>query len=918
MFFYSYLLLVTYYFLKPARDSLLLVELGVKQLPFVFILIALVVVPVTTLYFRASRSLKLNRLINATVLVLIVNLILLRWLLQFSQPWIFYVFYVWVSIFGALSTSQFWLYANVIFDATQAKRLFVFFGLGAIIGAFTGGEVTRLLIRVYNVPTENLLFFCMGFLAVCMVLISSVWAIKQRRDTEPVRLPRAKAREAGSYADTFRMIKSSRHLMLIVGVIAMTMATASFVDFQFKTVAVNAFPTKQELTSFFGGFYGRLSLISFLFQFLISYRLLRWLGVGGVIFFLPLGLFGGSLAMLFFPGLLAGVLIRGTDGVFRYSIDKTARELLFLPVPLEVKKRTKIFIDMFVDRWFRGFAGLALLLFVSVLDFSVRQLSIVVMFMLAIWFFLAFLVRKEYVNAFRKALMRREIDPGELRINIAEASTLRALRDAVTSDNERDIEYALDMLSGVKDAAITNAVTPLLRHESDDIRLKTIRVLQTQGGDFRSELTPLLHDDNPLVQRAAMRYLCGFGKGDNLEMLNAFLGDPNPRIQAAALSCAAEFATLEAAELITDEVVKRLLAFQGDDGEFVRSQVAEALGVLGSPAFRSHILELMDDPSPKVVASAIQSAGRTGDREFVPHLINRFSDKRYRRHIRDALAAYGDRIVGTLRDYIIDASFPIAIRSRLCRVLSHVPTQNSVDTLASALDDVESEVRYHVIKALNTLHTRYAELRFEHDSLNNALLDETRSYYTILQILHVGPYPDTPAGLLLVKALEEKTDQNLERIFRLLGLRHPASDIYSAYLGIISTKKDIRASAVEFLDNILKKDIKKYLFPIMDTIPVDAKVKRGTELFGVSMADVNESLTQLIEGHDPWLKACAIYSLTKDSTPELRALVEKSTDDLHPVVRQTARLVAARLAARPGEMGGTGGTSGTGGTAGSA
>jgi ATP/ADP translocase len=59
MFFYYYLLLVTYYFLKPARDSLFLVKLGAIQLPIVFMLIAVIVVPVTTLYARASHRLKL-------------------------------------------------------------------------------------------------------------------------------------------------------------------------------------------------------------------------------------------------------------------------------------------------------------------------------------------------------------------------------------------------------------------------------------------------------------------------------------------------------------------------------------------------------------------------------------------------------------------------------------------------------------------------------------------------------------------------------------------------------------------------------------------------------------------------------------------------------------------------------------------
>ncbi|MCK5406638.1 MAG: hypothetical protein KAJ37_04260, partial [Candidatus Krumholzibacteria bacterium] len=81
MFSYYYLVLVTYYLLKPARDSLFLVKLGAAQLPIVFILTALIIAPITTFYARASRSIKLTRLIYITSAIVIVNLLVLRWLL---------------------------------------------------------------------------------------------------------------------------------------------------------------------------------------------------------------------------------------------------------------------------------------------------------------------------------------------------------------------------------------------------------------------------------------------------------------------------------------------------------------------------------------------------------------------------------------------------------------------------------------------------------------------------------------------------------------------------------------------------------------------------------------------------------------------------------------------------------------------
>ncbi|HMB99356.1 MAG TPA: hypothetical protein VKM36_12775, partial [Balneolaceae bacterium] len=56
MFFVNFLLMVVLYFLKPARDSLFLIELGAAQLPLVFILVAVVSIPVTQLVSRLVQS----------------------------------------------------------------------------------------------------------------------------------------------------------------------------------------------------------------------------------------------------------------------------------------------------------------------------------------------------------------------------------------------------------------------------------------------------------------------------------------------------------------------------------------------------------------------------------------------------------------------------------------------------------------------------------------------------------------------------------------------------------------------------------------------------------------------------------------------------------------------------------------------
>ncbi|MDE2928654.1 MAG: Npt1/Npt2 family nucleotide transporter [Acidobacteriota bacterium] len=388
------LILLTYFFLKPARDSLFLVGPGPSNLPAVFVLIALVALPVTLVYGRLARILDLNRLIQLTSAVLIGCLLLLRWLLALEIWWIYYAFYVWVDIYGILTTSQFWLFANSVLNSAQAKRIFAVVNLGGILGAIIGGESAGFLVGVVEIPTRDLLLFCAGFLALSTILLNRAGSLARPPGRTPATAAPLQEPVRNSLREARSMLRDHRHLAGIGGLLFLSAVVATLVVFQFKTVAVQAYPDQQALAAFLGKFYGRLNIVSLLLQTFLTYRLIRFWGVSGAILLLPLGLLFTSVGMLAVPTLWGAVILRGIDGSLRPSVDKTGRELLFLPVPLEVKKRAKVFIDLFVDRWSRGLAGGLLLVLTSFLHFSVNWISMAIIVLAGLWVVLALAVRR--------------------------------------------------------------------------------------------------------------------------------------------------------------------------------------------------------------------------------------------------------------------------------------------------------------------------------------------------------------------------------------------------------------------------------------------------------------------------------------------------------------------------------------------
>ena len=897
LFLYYYLLLLTYYFLKPSRDSLFLLNVGAQQLPIVFVLVACLAVPVTVVYSKSARRLGLSQLINVTTAILIVSLLLLWWLLGLGHSWVYYVFYTWVSIFGVLSTSQFWLFANASMNPRQAKRLFGLLTLGGILGALTGGELASFVVQVLEVPTENLLFFCLAFLAISIVSLNLASAargpdVEEAPDPELVE---EQGRE--TFALMLRTLFQSRQLAGIVAMLSLTMVVTTFVDVQFKTVSVGAFPEEADLTAFLGKFYGRLSLVSLLFQSLLTYRVLRVLGVGGSILFLPIGLLVASVGMFVAPVLWMGVLMRGIDGSFRYSIDKTGRELLFLPIPLEIRRRIKVFIDLLVDRWFRGVAGGVLWILTTQLQFSVRQLSLVVIFLAAIWTGLAVVVGREYVNAFRSALEKREIDPEELRMEITDASTVEPLLSALASGHERQVTYALDMLVSVKSVDLVSSVRPLLSHPSAEVRKKSLQVLQEQADEnLLSEAEELLGDPDQEVRVEALRLLCQLSDGDREERLSQCLESPHFHIRLAAIGYFALYGSEEECAQVREEVLEELLATVGEDAELARVQVAKLLGSLVRTDLKKYLLKLRDDPAVSVVRQVIQSAGQTRDQEFVQWLLAKLTESEFRADARRALAAFGKEILVTLDGLLSDQTLDLSLRANIIRVFTHVPSQQAVDMLTSNLMQADPLLRYHLVKALNKLRANYPRLRFPHENVDAALIEETKSYYEAAQILQIQRHiqKENAADHLLTKAVIEKQDENLELIFRLLGLRYSPKDMFNAYGAIVSHEEKVRANAVEFLDNVLQKDLKKYVFPILDHSTVEMETLKGRELFGLRIENRDQALVQLIRGRDPWLKACALFSCTGAILPELKRLIENSRTDPDPIVRETADLVIRR------------------------
>jgi AAA family ATP:ADP antiporter len=199
------------------------------------------------------------------------------------------------------------------------------------------------------------------------------------------------------------------------------------------------------------------------------------------------------------------------------------------------------------------------------------------------------------------------------------------------------------------------------------------------------------------------------------------------------------------------------------------------------------------------------------------------------------------------------------------------------------------------VKSLNQMRKAAPDLDYGEPSVTRQILEEARSYFRLVAALEPfrnGLRPGTAAGLL-ARSIDERLRNTLERLFRLLGLRYPHKQIYAAYIAVSRRQTEEFAAALEFLDNVLDRELKKVLMPLLDAPGNEVGASR--EMFGVEPLSAEAAIRELIRSSDPWLKACAMAAAAELKLAGLREEISAGADGAGADVTEVARAAVAAL-----------------------
>src|SRR5688572_8738819 len=205
--------------IKVVRDSLFLSRFPITQLPYVYLLAALLAGVVIGIYSRYTSRLSLSQVILGSHAVIISNAIIFWAFITFSDfGWVLYGFYMWSAIVGLAAVAQFWTLANEMFNPREGKRLFGILTAAGTLGAMAGGLGASLAVSLFG--TNQLLWLIVilfaGAFAVALFTAregQSVHAETYREGVSP------KEPQAGDATGIFGTLRGSRHLPAIAALI---------------------------------------------------------------------------------------------------------------------------------------------------------------------------------------------------------------------------------------------------------------------------------------------------------------------------------------------------------------------------------------------------------------------------------------------------------------------------------------------------------------------------------------------------------------------------------------------------------------------------------------------------------------------------------------------------------------------------
>lgn len=404
-----FLILTAYYIAKVVREPLILAGGGAEVKAYSSALQAIVLIGAVNLYSMMVARFDRRKLLNIVILFFTACFAAFYLLGIANTKYLGVIYFVWVGIFSLTVIAQFWSFANDIYTPAEGKRLFTIIAFGGSAGAVLGAKIAQVLIG--RIGIYELLLVSGALLLGSLLITNYVESRKKTRTHEPAAaLEQAQPEPPMSKSGAFKVVFRHRYLLLIAIMILLTNWVNTTGEYILGNVVSSAAQSavsgisdpeaakaaeKVFIGEFYGDFFFYVNLCGLLLQLFVVSRIVKYLGIRVAIMALPMIALGGYFLIAFTPLLALIKVAKTAENSTDYSLNNTARQMLFLPTTREQKYKAKVAIDSFFVR--AGDVLSAGLIYAGLhwLSFTITQFAIANLVLVVMWLALAFLVGRD-------------------------------------------------------------------------------------------------------------------------------------------------------------------------------------------------------------------------------------------------------------------------------------------------------------------------------------------------------------------------------------------------------------------------------------------------------------------------------------------------------------------------------------------
>jgi AAA family ATP:ADP antiporter len=348
----NFVLLASYYILRPLRDTMATV-FGVEQLQYLFFATFVGTLVCSPLYTALAARLRLRLFLPGVFWFWLVNILLFYALFEVmpSSRAVAAGYYLWFSVVNLFLISVFWSLMVDLFSPRQATRLFGVISAGGSIGAIGGPLLTRMLVHAVGVG-GLLLIAAAGFLLV-IAMIYVLMHEKERLQATGDETQQSTLNHSlpGNPFDGFSRLFQSAYMINQALFFLLMTWIATIAYFMQTDLVAKAFADIASRTQVFADIDLAVNVCSALIATFGIGRLVQRFGVTAGLLANPIVMIVTFIGIALSPTLLMVQALQIIRRVGQYAVARPSREICFTVVEQESRYKVKNVIDTVVYRF---------------------------------------------------------------------------------------------------------------------------------------------------------------------------------------------------------------------------------------------------------------------------------------------------------------------------------------------------------------------------------------------------------------------------------------------------------------------------------------------------------------------------------------------------------------------------------------